>query len=87
MVGRLKELVDGSKRSRVRDQALAALRTSDMSGVLEAVGITDGHEATGAALKAILAERLVECTLGGLAEARKRGVRMGAATVIIASKA
>lgn len=70
---------------RVRQEAVTALKDSDFTDVLGALGMENDDGATSAALKAVLAERVTEYAVGAVREARKRGVRLGAATIIIAA--
>ena len=75
------------RRARVRSLAMKALEGSDFSKVFETVGMEDSYETAGAALKTVLAEKLAECTLRAMKEAKRRKMRIGAATVILAAQA
>ena len=83
------KIVGGMARAevarKVRQEAITALKDSDLSEVLETLGVEDNDGATGAALKAVLVERITEYAVGAMREAKKRGVRLGAATIIIAA--
>ena len=70
---------------RVRQEAITALKDSDFGEVLEALGTENDDGATSAALKAVLVERITEYAVGALREAKKRGVKLGAAAIIIAA--
>ncbi|MFI5412961.1 MAG: hypothetical protein ACHQX1_03650 [Candidatus Micrarchaeales archaeon] len=77
----------GRERSaRVRRKAIEALKDSDLTEVFETAGIELSDESAGAALKAVLAERLAECTIRAMKEAKRRGMKLGAAAVIIAAQ-
>lgn len=77
----------GGRDARVRSLAVKALASSDFSEVFESAGMEDSYETAGAALKTVLAEKLAECTLRAMKEAKKRKMRIGAATVILAAQA
>lgn len=70
---------------RVKERAVVALKDSNFSDVLDAIGADCNDGATCAALKAVLAERMTEYAVRAMGEARRRGVRVGVATVIIAA--
>lgn len=70
---------------KVRQEAITALEDSDFGEVLGALGMDNDDGATSAALKAVIVERITEYAVGALKEAKKRGVRLGAAAVIIAA--
>jgi len=76
----------GRKSAKARELAMKALESSDFSKVFETIGMEDDYETAGAALKTVLAEKLVDCTLRALKEAKRRKMRLGAATVILASQ-
>jgi len=40
----------------------------------------------GAAMRTVLAEKLAECTIRAMEEAKKRNMKLGAAAIIIAAK-
>ena len=71
----------------IRKRAIEALRQSDLDEIMELLGAAEsrGDEAS-AALKAILAERIVEYTMKARDEAKKRKMPMGAAAILIASR-
>jgi hypothetical protein len=75
----------GRRDAKVRSLAIKALEGSDFSEVFETVGMEDSYETAGAALKTVLAEKLADCTLRALREAKRRRMRLGAATVILAA--
>ena len=75
-----------AKTRKIRDRALEALKDSDLTAVFETAGIDDSYETAGAALKAVLAEKLADCTIRAMGVARKRGMKLGAAAVIIAAQ-
>ncbi len=83
------EIVARDRTRRIRDRAVEALRDSDLSGVFEIAGIesleADGGTA-GAALKAVLAERLADYTIRAMNVARKRRIKLGAAAIILAAQ-
>lgn len=70
---------------RIRSKALEALEGSNMREVLELAGTIEKHEEASAALKAILAERIADYAIRAMREAKKRGTKVGAATIIIAA--
>jgi hypothetical protein len=72
-------------KQKVREEAITALKDSDLTEVLELLGIDGNYGATSAALKAVLADQITEYAMGAMREAKKRGVRVGAATIIIAA--
>ena len=69
----------------VRKKAEEAIGEIDLKDLLELIGADGGDGAAEAALKAVLAERMAECAIGAMEEAKRRKARMGAATVIIAA--
>ncbi len=70
---------------KVRQEAVTALKNSDFTDILGSLGVEKDDGATSAALKAVLAERITEYAVGAVREAKRRGVRLGAATIIIAA--
>lgn len=72
-------------KRKVREEAITALKDSDLTEVLELLGIEGNYGATSAALKAVLADQITEYAMGAMREAKKRGVRVGAAAIIIAA--
>lgn len=87
MVGRISvvERLRVGRGFAVRSKALEALRSSDLTPVFESAGI-EGSETAGAALKAILAERMAEYAIRAMKEAKSRKMKLGAAAVIIAAQ-
>lgn len=82
----MREIAAREERARkVRKRAVAALKDSDLSDVLGLMGSGCDDRATSAALKAVLAERMTEYAMRAMEEAKKRKVKLGAATVIIAA--
>jgi hypothetical protein len=75
-----------ARDAKVRDLAAKALEGSDFSEVFETVGMEDSYETAGAALRTVLAEKLADCTLKAIKEAKRRKMRLGAATVILAAQ-
>ncbi len=73
------------RKARVR-KATAALRDSDFSGVLESAMADDIDSEATAALKSVLAQRATEYTLRASRIARRRGMKLSAATIIIAAE-
>ncbi|MDE1868477.1 MAG: hypothetical protein KGH60_00725 [Candidatus Micrarchaeota archaeon] len=72
---------------RVRDQAQEALEDCDLSEVMAAIGSDqEDGAAAGAMLKTILAERMAEYAVRAMGVAKKRGMRPGAAAIIIAAQ-
>ena len=64
---------------KVRQEAVTALKNSDFTDILGSLGVEKDDGATSAALKAVLAERITEYAVGAVREAKRRGVRLGAA--------
>jgi hypothetical protein len=79
------EQTTGRGRTTIRDKALEALKDSDLTEVFETAGIPDSFEA-GAALKAILADRMADYTIRAMKEAKRRNMKVGAAAIIIAAQ-
>lgn len=77
----------GKRDAKVRQLAMKALQDSDFTKVFETVGMEDSYETAGAALKTVLAEKLAEYTLKAMKEAKRRKMRLGAATVLLAAQA
>jgi len=84
-IGKMGGLAKEEVARKVRQAAVTALKNSNFADVLETLGMDNDDGATGAALKAVLAERITEYAVGAVQEAKKRGVRLGAATIIIAA--
>ena len=82
LVGR----ASGLDKAAIRSRAAAALNGSDLRGVFGAPELAGDYEAAGAALRAVIAERMSEYAVGAMRLAKKRKMRMGAAAVIIAAK-
>lgn len=72
--------------TQIRDKALEALKQSDLSTVFELTGMEGNMETAGAAMRTVLAEKLAECTIRAMEEAKKRNLKLGAAAIIIAAK-
>lgn len=68
---------------KVRQEAVTALKNSDFTDILGSLGVEKDDGATSAALKAVLAERITEYAVGAVREAKRRGVRLGAATIMM----
>lgn len=82
----LAELVEKRRVGRqIKEKALEALQESDLREVLALAGTMEKSEEASAALKTILAERIAEYTIKAMGEAKKRGTKVGAATIIIAA--
>jgi hypothetical protein len=81
----MEEIDKKDMAKKVREQAFTALKDSDLSEVLELLGADVNDGPTSAALKAVLAERMTDYAIGAMNEAKKRGVKVGAATIIIAA--
>lgn len=73
-------------RDRVRARAAQALKESEMTQIFSEAGAYKCDEATGTALKAILAEKTAEYTMRAMKEAKRRKMRFGAAALIIAAE-
>ena len=78
-------LARGEIARRVKERAMAALKDSNFSDVLKLVGAENDDGATSAALKAVVADRMTEYAVRAMGEAKKRGARVGVASVIIAA--
>ena len=70
----------------IRARVAEAIRGSDLSAVFELDGLEGNPERAGAALKAVLTEKLAEYAMKAIEEARRRNMQLGAAAVIIAAK-
>ena len=80
------EIDIGGGKSRIRQKAIECLQNSDLSVVFETAGMEVADESAGAAMKAVLAERLADCAVKAMKEAKRRNAKVGAATIIIASQ-
>ncbi|HUC39105.1 MAG TPA: hypothetical protein VL944_03165 [Candidatus Acidoferrum sp.] len=76
----------GALALRLRARAAAALKESEVSDIFSELGMTTYDESASSALKAILAEKTAEYTMRAMKEAKKRGMRFGAAALIIAAE-
>jgi len=92
-MGRTPMEVDGKRmggkrtgRTTIVRKASAALRDSDFSGLLESATADDVDCEVTAALKSVLAQRAAEYTLRASRIAKRRGMRLSAATIIIAAE-
>jgi hypothetical protein len=84
---RITGLARETRDGRIRAKALEALKNSDLTAVFETAGIDgDGYETAGAALRTVLAERLAQCTIRAMKEAKRRGMKLGAAAIILAAQ-
>lgn len=72
-------------RQRIKTKAAVIMQGSDLSGMLELMGAAKDSAAAGAAMRAIMAQRMSECAIGAMKEARKHRMRVGAAAIIIAA--
>ncbi len=79
------ELPEREAAKELKERALKALEKTDMSGILEAMSGIENTKEAGAALRAVLAERIAECAAGATREAKRRGTKLGAAAIIIAA--
>jgi hypothetical protein len=80
-------LTGGIGERELQRLALKALEGSDLGRVMQlAGGEPELLDEAGAALKAVLAERIVEYTIRAMGEAKKRKISMGAAAVILGSR-
>jgi glycerate-2-kinase len=70
----------------IRVRVAEAMRGSDLSAVFDLDGVDGNAEHAGAALKAVLAQKMTEYAIKAIEEARKRNMQLGAAAVIIAAK-
>ncbi|MCL5112749.1 MAG: hypothetical protein M1500_03515 [Candidatus Marsarchaeota archaeon] len=73
-------------RKTIARKATAALRDSDFSDVLESAMAAEIDSEATAALKSVLAQRATEYTLRASRIARRRGIKLSAATIIIAAE-
>ncbi len=71
---------------RVKEKAARALSDSSVSDVFSELGAPGCDEAAGSALKAILAEKTAEYVVRAMKETKRRGMRFGAAALIIAAE-
>ena len=84
--------MDGSEggkkmgRKAIARKATAALRDSDFSEVLESASTYEIDSEATAALKSVLAQRAAEYALRASRIARRRGMKLSAATIIIAAE-
>lgn len=82
----LEDIVEKQRLARrVRAKAIEVLNGNDWSEVLGELGAIEGSGEASAALNAVLAERITEYTVKAMREAKKRGSKLGAATIIIAA--
>ncbi len=83
----IEEIVEKQRAAkRIRAKAMEVLDRSDWNEVLELAGrTTESSGEASAALKAVLAERITEYTVKAMGEAKRRGTKLGAAAIIIAS--
>ena len=70
----------------MKEMALRALKPDELQEIMEMAGAMGSGNEAGAALKAVMAERIVEYTAKAMKEARKRKISVGPAAIIIASK-
>ncbi len=71
---------------RIKERAADALRDSKIEKIFGEAGMESFDETAGSALRALLAEKTAEYTMRAIKEARKRGMRLGAAALIIAAE-
>ena len=85
-MARIKRVVGSKVALRIRERAAAALKDSDMEDIFSEAGAYEVDETAGSALKALLAEKTAEYAVRAMKEAKKRGMRLGAAALIIAAE-
>ncbi|MGC8571948.1 MAG: hypothetical protein ACP5LH_01555 [Candidatus Micrarchaeia archaeon] len=74
-----------SIKQEVKERALEALQSSDISKVFEIIGADKNTKEMSAAMKAILAEKIADYSIAAIEEAKKRNMDFSAATIIIAA--
>ena len=70
----------------VKSMTIQALQDSDFSDVLQIMGTDANDGAAGVAFKTMVAERVTECAIRALKEAKRRRTKVGAAAIIIAAE-
>ena len=70
----------------LRKRAKEAFRESDLGKVFETLGVGETDEAAEEALKTVLAGKAADYMMKAIQEAKKRGMEMGAAAIIIAAE-
>ncbi|MDG6935723.1 MAG: hypothetical protein JRN26_02380 [Nitrososphaerota archaeon] len=73
-------------RERIKKMAEEALRESNMDRIFNAAGASEIDETAGMALKSLLAAKTADYTMLAVKEAKKRGMRLGAAALVIATE-
>lgn len=73
-------------RKRIKSAAAEAIEEVNLSEILQLAGADGNADEAGAALKAVIAERVAEYATGAMDEARKRKIKLGAAAIIIAAR-
>ncbi len=76
--------VDGA--AAIRNKAVRALQNSDLTEVFELAGMDVNPATAGSAMRAVLAEKLAECTIKAMRVAKKKGMKLDAAAIIIAAQ-
>jgi len=82
---KLTEVKKGKIAADIKERAIEALQNSDMSKVLELIGLDENSKEASAAMKEVLAQKFAEYTIAAIKEAKKRNMRLGAAAIIIAA--
>ncbi len=73
-------------RRKMRSAAAEAMEDVNLSEILQIAGADGSADEAGAALKAVMAEKVVEYASDAMSEARKRKIKLGAAAIIIAAR-
>lgn len=79
-------LREGAVRRRMREITAEAMDSDRLAELLQLAGADGSTHEANAALKAVIAERIVEYTTGAMKEANRRGIRLGAAAIVIAAR-
>jgi hypothetical protein len=70
----------------IRRRAYAALQEIKLARMLQIEGVDGNFGSAGAAMKAVMAERLAKFAIGTMRVARKKRMKIGAAAVVIAAE-
>lgn len=70
---------------RLKSKAADIMEGSDLSEMLELMGVEENDGAANIAMKAVMAEHMCDCAIEAMREAKKHRMRVGAAAIIIAA--
>jgi hypothetical protein len=73
-------------RNRMKLAAAEAIANVNLSEILQLAGADLNIDEADAALKAVIAERIAEYASNAMKESRRRGIKLGAAAIVIASR-